>query len=94
MGEHAAITVEVLDERFRPLPGWSGDACVPLREPGLRQPVVWKDRDSVSGIDGPFRLRVTFDGLRPPRRPAVRALRGLRRSPSRRAEAPVRHRPR
>ena len=64
VGEHAAVTVEVLDERFRPLPGWSGDACVPLREPGLRQPVVWKDRDSVSGIDGPFRLRVTFDGLR------------------------------
>ena len=64
VGEHAAITVEVLDERFRPLPGWSGEACVPLRESGLRQPVVWKDRDSVSEIDGPFRLRVTFDGLR------------------------------
>ena len=62
--EHSEITVEVLDEQFRPLPGYSGDACLPLRESGLRQPVVWKERDSVGEIDGPFRLRVTFGGLR------------------------------
>ena len=62
--EHSEITVEVLDEQFRPLPGYSGAACVPLREPGIRQPVVWKDRDSVGEIDGPFRLRVNFNGLR------------------------------
>ena len=63
--EHSELIVEVLDEQFRPLPGYSGEACVPLREPGLRQPVVWQGRDSVSEIAGPFRLRVTFGGLRP-----------------------------
>ncbi|MAG37607.1 MAG: hypothetical protein CL878_15340 [Dehalococcoidia bacterium] len=62
--EHSEITVEVLDEQFRPLPGYSGEACIPLREPGLRQPVVWKDRQAVGEIDGPFRLRVNFNGLR------------------------------
>ena len=62
--EHSEITVEVLDEQFRPLPGYSGAACIPLREPGIRQPVVWKDRHSVGEIDGPFRLRVSFNGLR------------------------------
>lgn len=63
--EHSELVVEVLDEQFRPLPGYSGEACVPLREPGLRQPVVWKGRDTVSDIAGPFRLRVTFGGVRP-----------------------------
>ena len=62
--EHSEVTVEVLDEQFRPLPGYSGAACVPLREPGIRQSVVWKDRHSVGEIDGPFRLRVSFNGLR------------------------------
>ncbi|MAG35457.1 MAG: hypothetical protein CL878_04315 [Dehalococcoidia bacterium] len=63
--EHSELTVEVLDEQFRPLRGYSGDACVPLREPGLRQPVVWKDRATVTDIAGPVRLRVNFGGLRP-----------------------------
>ena len=65
VSEHSELTVELLDEQFRPLPGYSGDDCVPLREPGLRQQVVWKNRDSVRGIDGAFRLRVNFGGLRP-----------------------------
>ena len=65
LGEHSELTVEVLDEQFRPLPGYSGQSCLPLRESGLRQPVRWKDRDTVGGIDGPFRLRVNFGGVRP-----------------------------
>ena len=65
VSEHCSLTVELLDEQFRPLPGYSGDDCVPLREPGLRQPLVWRDRDTVGGIDGPFRLRVNFAGIRP-----------------------------
>ena len=64
VGEHSEVTVEVLDEQFRPLPGYSGDDCVPLREPGLRQPVTWRDRNTVRGIEGPFRLKVNFGGVR------------------------------
>lgn len=63
--EHSELTVDVLDEQFRPLLGYVGDACVPLREPGARQPVVWKDRDTISKIDGSFRLRVNFGSVRP-----------------------------
>ncbi|MAG37564.1 MAG: hypothetical protein CL878_15110 [Dehalococcoidia bacterium] len=64
ISQYSELSVEVLDGQFRPLPGYSGDASIPLTEPGLRQPVVWKDRDTVGEIDGPFRLRVKFGGVR------------------------------
>jgi hypothetical protein len=62
--EHCELTVELLDEQFRPLAGYAGDACIPLRTPGLRQPVGWKERDAVA-VDGAVRLCVNFGGLRP-----------------------------
>ena len=65
LSQHSEFTIELLDEQFRPLPGYSGEDCVPLREPGLRQPVRWKQRGTVSDIDGPFRLRANWGGLRP-----------------------------
>lgn len=61
---HSFAKVEVLDERFRPLPGYSADAALPLREGGLRRPVVWRDRERIEGGTD-FRLKVTFAGLRP-----------------------------
>ena len=64
LNEHSELTVELLDEQFHPLAGYSGDACIPLDTPGLRQQVCWKDRDQVAA-DGPIRLRANFGGLRP-----------------------------
>ena len=49
--------------QFRPLAGYSGDQCVPLCASGLREPVVWRERDSLPGIDEPVRVRVNFPGL-------------------------------
>ena len=63
VSEQNHLTVEVLDMQFRPLAEYAGDQCIPLRAPGLREPVVWKDRDSLRGIDGPVRVRVRFPGL-------------------------------
>jgi len=63
--QYGELTVEVLDEQFRPLPGYSGDDCIPLRESGLRQLVKWKDRDAVNGLKDAFRLRVNWGGIRP-----------------------------
>ena len=66
VSEHSPLRVEVLDEQFRPVPGYSGDDCVPLREEGLRQPVVWKDRDALPASGEAFRLKVRYgSGLRP-----------------------------
>ncbi|MDP6777536.1 MAG: hypothetical protein QGI83_12310 [Candidatus Latescibacteria bacterium] len=65
LSQHSEVTIELLDEQFRPLPGYSGEACIPLRESGLRQPVRWKERSAVADIRGPFRLRANWGGLRP-----------------------------
>ena len=65
LSQHSEFTIELLDEQFRPLPGYSGEECVPLRESGLRQPVTWKQRSAVGDIGGPFRMRVNWGGLRP-----------------------------
>ena len=65
LSEHSELIVELLDQQFRPLSGYSGNSVTPLRESGLRQPIRWKGQDSVGRIDGPFRIRATFGGLRP-----------------------------
>ncbi len=63
--EHCPVTVEVLGEGFHPLPGYSGDACVPLSEDGFRLPVRWKERDELPAGET-FRLQVNYgNGLRP-----------------------------
>jgi hypothetical protein len=64
-GPHAELRVEVLDERFQPVPGVSGDACIPVTENGLRTHVRWRGRDTVPGVEGGFRLKLTMAGLRP-----------------------------
>lgn len=64
LSQHAQMTVEVLDERFRPLAGYSHRDCRPLQA-GLRQPVTWRGRAVVDGSGGPIRLRVNYAGVRP-----------------------------
>ena len=65
VGEHSQLRVELLDEAFYPIPGYSGDDCVLLTEPGLRQRVAWKKGDVIEGISQPVRVRVSWEGLRP-----------------------------
>ena len=64
LSDYTELTVEVLDEQFRPVPGYSGKACVPLKESGLRQPVSWKGKGDTVDFEGPFRLQLTFGGIR------------------------------
>ena len=63
--EYSRLSFELLDERFRPVPGYSGDDSVPLQTSGLREPVVWKNARTLNAGVGAFRLRVNFLGLRP-----------------------------
>ena len=65
LSEHVALTVEILSQEFQPLPGYSRDECIPLTQSGLRQPVVWRDRQSLEGLDKPIRLKVVWEGPRP-----------------------------
>lgn len=64
LSEHARLVVEILDERFRPLPGYTAVECEPFRDDSaFRLPVRWKTGDGVQS-GRPIRIRVNYDGLR------------------------------
>ncbi|MDP2954775.1 MAG: hypothetical protein Q8N53_00020, partial [Longimicrobiales bacterium] len=50
LGEWSELTVEVLDREFRPVPGFSGEDCLPVRESGLRVPIVWRGGKTLPSI--------------------------------------------
>lgn len=59
------LKVELLDELLRPIPGYSGEDCVPVVKSGFRTPVAWKGGDLVRSNGRPVRIRVSWDGDRP-----------------------------
>jgi len=65
VSEYSQVSVEVLDEEFRKIPGYSKDVCISLQKSGLRQPVKWKSRQIIEKMDSPVRIRVNFEGIRP-----------------------------
>ncbi len=63
LGADSRLEVEILDERFRPLPGYTAADMLPVAEKdGLRLPVAWRGGDRLTGVDQPFRVRVNFTG--------------------------------
>ena len=58
LSETSRLRVEILDDRFKPLPGYSGEAAILLEKSGFRQRVSWRGKDRLQGLDRPFRIRV------------------------------------
>ena len=53
-----SVTVELLDENDKPIPGFSKDDVTPVNGNSVRMPVRWGDRADVSTLAGkPLRLR-------------------------------------
>lgn len=65
LSEHGYLTVEVLDVRFQPLPGYAADHSTPLKNGGFRVPVKWGERESIEAAEGAVRLRINWHGIRP-----------------------------
>jgi hypothetical protein len=65
LGQYSQLRVELLDERFYPLPGYSEEDCIPVTESGLRQPVTWRGKETLDQFDGSIRVRVNWEGVRP-----------------------------
>jgi len=65
LSANSYLKIEVCNEQFQTLPGYSADECIPLTESGLRQPVVWRGRETVEKTDRPIRIKVRFEGIRP-----------------------------
>jgi hypothetical protein len=59
------LRVEILDHRLRPLPGYSGTDSIPLQKSGFREPVTWRGRSRLEGLDQPFRVRINWEGEHP-----------------------------
>ena len=64
IGEHSALSVEILDEWLNPLPGYSHADCIPPSQAGLAQPVRFGDNDAIRCSAGRIRIRVDFKGIR------------------------------
>ena len=54
LSSDARLRVELLDEREKPLPGYSGDSSMLLERSGVRLPVTWKDHLTISSLQPPF----------------------------------------
>ena len=65
LGEYASVRVEVLDEAFRPVNGYSGDEAAVVRESGLRVPVRWRNGEVLPKSDRPIRLAIRFGPMGP-----------------------------
>ena len=64
LSEKAWLRVELLDERERPLAGYSGDVAAFVRQSGLREAVSWKGKDTIEDLTSAIKIRVSFEGKR------------------------------
>jgi hypothetical protein len=64
LGPEAALRIELLDEREKPLPGYSGAQAAIVRTSGFQTPVTWGEKPTIAGTPNKIRARVTFDGKR------------------------------
>jgi hypothetical protein len=62
LDEKSQLTVELLDAKLRPIPGYSGKDCVPVDKSGLRVPVAWRGKADLKGVDESYRIRVNWVG--------------------------------
>ncbi|MDE2777617.1 MAG: hypothetical protein OXI77_16950 [Chloroflexota bacterium] len=63
--EHSSLSIEILDERLHPLPGYLRENCDAPTETGYNQLVTWGGGDAIARLSGRIRIRVDFTGVRP-----------------------------
>jgi len=64
LGQYSELRVDILDEGFHPLPGFSGDSAAVVSADSFRAPLKWAGGASLPAASGPLRLRVRFEGVR------------------------------
>jgi len=62
LGSEAALRIELLDARERPLPGYSGPDAAVVRQSGFQSPIAWHGQTSATGLPETIRVRVVFEG--------------------------------
>ena len=68
--DYGQLTVELLDEEWQPIPGYTAQDCVAIAEDGVVVPVRWRDDRDLSALrEQPVRLRFALHNA-----PSVRLL--------------------
>jgi len=62
LSPQAQLRVEVLDNDFRPVPGYSGDKAARVNRSGLREWITWPAKKKQFSATKPWRLRLQFEG--------------------------------
>lgn len=63
LSDAGKMTVEVLDERFVPIPGYTAADFIPTDgNSGLRMPIKWRGGATLGKLAQPIRLRVNWSG--------------------------------
>ena len=65
LSDHSKLSVEILDEKFKKILGYSRATYIASKESGLHQIVKWQNHEAVEKLDSPMRIRVNFEGIRP-----------------------------
>ena len=64
LGPEAALKIELLDDKERPLPGCSGKDAALIRQNGFQTPIVWGGKSDIAELPERIRIHVTFEGKR------------------------------
>jgi hypothetical protein len=64
LSEDSVLELELLDEEFKPLPGYSSGSAATITENGIRSTVGWTNTAGVP-MNEPIRIRGNFAGRRP-----------------------------
>lgn len=65
LGQYSQLRIGLLDESFRPIPGYSGQDAAVVAQDGFRTAVRWRSDDAVLSSHGLVRLDIRFEGVRP-----------------------------
>lgn len=62
LGARADLRIELLDDRERPLPNFSGKDAAVVRESGYHTPISWSGQNPIVGLPDRIRVKGTFEG--------------------------------
>jgi hypothetical protein len=66
LSEEGNLNVEILDEKMRPIAGYTAADFTPLTgKSGLRLPIAWREKKNLDKFTGPIRVRVNWTGKHP-----------------------------
>lgn len=65
LGGNSWLKIELLDEGFHPIPGFSGENAAWLKKDGFRSAISWAGGAELPVSKGPVRVSIGFEGIRP-----------------------------